>query len=265
MSTAKPTAATPDNQRWSSEPASIAAYYDAWTDRYLDCFGESIQAHRPESEESLLDYLFSRIGLRDGQRVLDAGCGVCGPARYFAAQADVQICALTLSARQAEIARVRNEEAGLAARVEVSVGDFHDLPAIYGRERFDVVYCLESLSHSPDPLRAIRGAYEVLEPGGFLYIKDYFIRPCDDPEEQARVLDVVERVDGLFATKTAWSKDIRRCLDAAGFLGVFAERPRFEVNNRPWQQFEKNNNIDLFRGQDSFDWSEWLEIKSQKP
>lgn len=265
MSTAKPATSKPDDRRWSSEPASIAAYYDAWTERYLDCFGESIQAHRPDSEESLLNYLFGRIGLRDGQRVLDAGCGVCGPARHFAAQANVQICAVTLSPRQVEIAQARNEQAGMAARIDVRVGDFHDLPAIYGRERFDVVYCLESLSHSADPLRAIRGAYEVLEPGGFLYIKDYFIRPCADPAEQARVLDVVERVDGLFATKTAWSRDVRRCLDEAGFLAVFAGPPQFAVNNRPWQEFEKNNSIDLFCGQDSFDWSEWLEIKSQKP
>ena len=54
-------------------------------------------------------------------------------------------------------------------------------------------------------------------------------------------------------------------LRAAGFLPVSIQRPRFQVDNGPWQSFERAGGFDLFDGQPSFDWSEWLELKFQKP
>jgi len=247
-----------------AEPSEVRDYYDAWTEKYVDDFGECIQAHRPTSEDEFLDYLMTSAGIRDGQSVLDAGCGICGPARYFAAHRDVTIDALTVSPVQAEIGRERNRAAGLDARIRVAVGDFHQLAALYGRERFDLVYFLESLSHSPRPGEALRSAYEVLKPGGIVYVKDYFIRRCEDAEEQRRVLDVIGRVDALFATNTAWVSDVEEELRAAGFFWRSAIHPRFVVDNGRWQQFERRHQFDLFGGEPSFDWSEWWELRYQK-
>ena len=190
----------------------------------------------------------TRAALRHGQRVLDAGCGVCGPARYFAAHRDLQIDAITISAVQAEMARARNIAAELDHRIHVAVGDFHRLTDVYPREQFDAVYFLESLSHSSRPGDALASVFEVLKPGGTVYVKDYFIRACDEAAEQARVLEVVARVDRLFATKTAWVADIRGAFTQAGFLPLWVARPQLEVDNARWQQFERRNAIDLFDG-----------------
>jgi SAM-dependent methyltransferase len=246
-------------------PADVAAYYDSWTEKYVEAFGECIQAHRPTQDEHFLEYLMAQAGIRDGMLALDAGCGICGPARYFAQRRNVRIEAATISPVQAEIARTLNEAAGLESRIRVMVDDFHRLPEIFGREVFDLVYFLESLSHSPNPAQALAAAYDVLKPGGSIYIKDYFIRPCESQEEQQRVLEVVSRVDQMFATNTAWAEDVRRHLREAGFVPVFARKPDFEVDNSRWQLFEQKHQLDLFAGGASFDWSEWLEIKSQKP
>jgi SAM-dependent methyltransferase len=248
-----------------AEPADVRDYYDRWTEKYVDDFGECIQAHRPASEQDLLDYLLTRSGIRDGQRVLDAGCGICGPARHFASRRRIEVEALTISPVQAEIARARNAAASLDDRIHVSVGDFHALSALYGREAFDVVYFLESLSHSAQPADALGAAYDVLKPGGVVYVKDYFIRRCEDADEQRRVLEVVARVDELFATRTAWVSDVRDALRQAGFFPRLVERPRFTVDNGPWQRFESRHQLDLFAGADSFDWSEWWELRYQKP
>jgi SAM-dependent methyltransferase len=247
------------------EPADVREYYDAWTTRYLEDFGECIQAHRSSSETDLLEYLMTRSALRRGQRALDAGCGVCGPARYFAAHRDLQIDAITVSTVQAEMARARNVAAGLDHRIHVAVGDFHRLTDVYPREQFDVVYFLESLSHSSRPGDALASVFEVLKPGGTVYVKDYFIRACDDAAEQERVLAVVARVDRLFATKTAWAADIRGAFAETGFLPLWVARPELEVDNARWQQFERRNGLDLFDGGPSFDWSEWWEMRYQKP
>jgi SAM-dependent methyltransferase len=247
------------------EPADVSAYYDAWTDKYLADFGDCIQAHRPTREADLLEYLLTRAALRNGQRVLDAGCGVCGPARYFAAHRDLRIDAITVSPVQAGIARARNAAARLDRRIDVTVGDFHHLTDVYPRERFDAVYFLESLSHSSRPDRTLASVYEVLKPGGTVYVKDYFIRACEDAHEQQRVLDVVARVDRVFATKTAWAADVRGAFARSGFLPLWVGTPQFEVDNRRWQQFERRHQFDLFAGAPPFDWSEWWEMRYQKP
>ena len=119
--------------------------------------------------------------------------------------------------------------------------------------------------HSPDPGRALAGVYEVLKPGGIVYIKDFFIKPCATAEERRRVLRVIERVDRLFAVKTAEAGEIIGHLRAAGFLQVWVEPPRFQVDNTRGQEFERRHRFDLFEGDDSFDWSQWLELKFQKP
>ena len=245
--------------------AAVASYYDEWTSRYLEHFGDTIQAHRPTAQADLHEYLMRRSGLRDGKRALDAGCGVCGPGCYFAEHLNITIEALTISPIQAQMAAAYVAERGLSRRINVRVGDFHQLESLYPREEFDVVYFLESLSHSPDPARVLAGAFAVLKPGGVVYIKDYFVRPCATTEEQRAVLRVVDKVDRLFVTRTAYRERIVAELRAAGFLPLLDEAPRFAADNTRWQAFDREHRFELFDGGNSFDWSEWRELRFQKP
>jgi cyclopropane fatty-acyl-phospholipid synthase-like methyltransferase len=247
------------------QPSDVQRYYDEWTEKYLEFFGESIQAHRPSSEDELLNYLMTQAGLRDGQHVLDAGCGICGPARHFAKNRSITIEAVTISPVQEKIARARNEAAGLADRIHVTLGDYHQLVKLYGRERFDAVYFLESLSHSSRPAEVVSGAYEVLKPGGIIYIKDYFILKCENAEEQARVLEVIARIDSTFSVKSPWPAEIQAELRRAGFLPLFMNKPRFEADNTIWQLFAGKHAFNVYDGKDSFECWEYLEMKSQKP
>ncbi|HEY8207060.1 MAG TPA: methyltransferase domain-containing protein [Myxococcaceae bacterium] len=256
---------TPDQEARSPSPSAVATYYDDWTSRYLEHFGDTIQAHRPTRLEDLHAYLAKQAGIRDGKRVLDAGCGVCGPSVSFARGHAITVEALTISPVQARMASEHVAKAGLSDRIHVRAGDFHRLEQLYPREEFDLVYFLESMSHSPRPDRVLAGVAHVLKPGGIVYIKDYFIRQCETAEEQRRVMRVIENVDRLFETKTPVVAEMIAHLRAAGFLPVRIQRPAFQVDNRPWQAFERAGGFDLFDGQPSFDWSEWWELKFQKP
>lgn len=247
------------------QPADVGEYYDQWTEKYLADFGSSIQAHRPSREDDLLDYLMRRAGIRDGQRLLDAGCGICGPARHFAARRDVTIEAITISPLQAKMARERNAAARLDQRIRVTHGDFHQLASLYGREQFDLVYFLESLSHSARPADVLRSVYEVLRPGGIVYIKDFFVLEKDDPAEQRRVLEVIERIDRTFAVKTVWPAQMEELLRAAGFFRLFTSKPEFVVDNSVWQSFAGKHQFDLWPDGVSFEAWQWLELRYQKP
>lgn len=122
-------------------------------------------------------YVAARTRIRSGQRILDAGCGVCGPSIDIArAIDDVTIEAITLSPVQVDVARQYVRQAGLDERITVQLGDYHHLP--FTDDSFECVLFLESFSYSPDPHLALTEACRVLRPGGILYIKDVF---CSKP------------------------------------------------------------------------------------
>lgn len=173
-------------------PAATAAadFYDRWSDVLLAGAGPTFQAGlfheegtaRPSASNVRLA---ERAGLHDALRVADLGCGVAGPAidwcrRWSALHVD----GLTISPRQARIAADRVLAAGLQERVTVQVGDYHAPPFSDGA--YDAVLFVECLSYSDDLDAALRAAWNLLRPGGIVYIKDV-VRPdgTPDPEEAA--------------------------------------------------------------------------------
>jgi len=190
---------------------------------------------------------------------------VCGPAAHFARHAQIEIEALTVSSQQAEVARAYVDSQGLSERVSVRVGDYHRLASLYPPAHFDVVYFLESLSHATDLPAVIDGVFDVLKPGGAIYVKDFFTRPAPTPSIRDKIAKVIEKVDRLFAVKTPHAQELFSALWARGFLPKFVRAPEFEVDNGVWQRFDARHGFDLFDGADSFDWSQWLEFRFVKP
>ncbi len=171
-----PTAPAPheDAPPVASTPEQVGQFYDRTNEAFLKVYGDVIQAFRTRDVGVLLDYQIASIGLTPGQHVLDAGCGVCGPALYFCRQANVTVEAVTVSAVQAQLAQQRIDAAGLNGRVAVRRASYQDLASEFAPESFDAVYFLESFGHSDDIERTLGAAWSVLKPGGTLYIKDLF-------------------------------------------------------------------------------------------
>lgn len=145
--------------------------------------------------------------------MLDAGCGVAGPATIIAGHLPrVVIDGVTNSARQAAIARRRVAEEGLTSRVRIHVADYHALPFRSGE--FDQVLFFETTGYSTDLEGMYREAYRVLERAGRLYVKDVFCRsgPLDSEDAAA-----MERFDGLWGC--ARSKTIVESVNAMSRAG----------------------------------------------
>src|SRR5438105_932352 len=151
--------------------ARVRDYYDATTQTYLEHLGTTLQADliaqsptSPDPATSNL-WLAERAGLCADQRVLDAGCGVAGPAVDIArAYSTVRIDAITISPRQAEIGQERVRAAGLGERVRLYLGDYHALPFV--DESFDAVVFFESSGYSDDRTQLFAEVRRVLRPGG---------------------------------------------------------------------------------------------------
>src|ERR1700722_13347616 len=103
-------------------------------------------------------------------RVLDAGTGIGGTARFLAERYGGQVTAVDLTEEYCATARWLNERTGLAAQISVRQADVTDLP--FGAAAFDVVFSQHVQMNVADKARLYAEARRVLVPGGRLAIWD---------------------------------------------------------------------------------------------
>lgn len=244
----------------------VEKYYDEMTPGYLDTYGETIQGCRikNQSADSLNDFLMKSSGLANGMNILDAGCGVCGPSIYFAKNLDLQIEALTVSGLQVKIANKNVTSENLTEKIHITKGDYSHLEKYYSPDYFDQVLFLESLGHAEDSAKVIESAYNVIKPGGFIYIKDYFPLESYKGSQKKRQKRVIKNLNTSFCYNTL---DLNNCLSTLrkiGFQIEFIKKLDFHIDFEVSYTFEDKFNIDVWDGKEHFKVAEWLEIKCQK-
>jgi cyclopropane-fatty-acyl-phospholipid synthase len=145
-------------------------FYRLWLDRrmvYSCAYFHSPDDDLGTAQERKLDYLCRKLRLRTGQRLLDIGCGwgalVIHATKHFGVRAE----GITLSEPQAEWARERIGEAGLASQAKIELRDYREI-AINGCELYDAIVSVGMAEHVgrgrlPDYFAVVRRA---LKPGG---------------------------------------------------------------------------------------------------
>jgi cyclopropane-fatty-acyl-phospholipid synthase len=129
-----------DNSREGSK-RNIRAHYDLgnsfyrlWLDPtmsyssalYEGQSGKSLEA----AQTAKYDRILAQIGAKQGDSILEIGCGWGGFAET-AARRGMRVTAVTISKEQLEFARERLERAGLADRVELQFRDYRDIEGSY--------------------------------------------------------------------------------------------------------------------------------------
>ncbi len=162
-----------------------------------------------QAQEEKLDTVARKLDLKEGERVLDVGCGWGAFPLRAATRYGASVLGITLSPPQAEEARRRAEEAGVADRVEVRVMDYRDLAA--SGERFDAIASIGMVEHVGEEqidvyAHTLAG---LLEPGGRLLnhgiarlrhtdpeagaFSERYVFPDGEPLHLSRVLLALER------------------------------------------------------------------------
>jgi cyclopropane fatty-acyl-phospholipid synthase-like methyltransferase len=121
-----------------------------------------------DAQEAKRELICRKLALRDGQRVLDVGCGWGSFVIHAAERHGVSAVGITLSPAQAELARRRVAAAGLSGRVEIRVMDYRDLGAL--GERYDAIASIGMVEHVGASQIDVYAAQlaGLLEPGGLL-------------------------------------------------------------------------------------------------
>jgi SAM-dependent methyltransferase len=164
--------------------SGVAAYYDRlarWNGvaRVVGYGGgsDALTVHRvladPRADgratrTRLHDVIAEQLGAMTTPRVLDAGCGLGGTMLALADRWHGQYTGLTLSDAQAGVARLAIAQAQRLETIDVQVRSYDTPPA----GPFDLIVAIESLVHSPDPMRSLSALAAVLGPGGRFAIVD---------------------------------------------------------------------------------------------
>ncbi|GLW17747.1 cyclopropane-fatty-acyl-phospholipid synthase [Streptomyces sp. NBRC 13847] len=187
------------------DKAAISHHYDVGNDFYALVLGPSMVYScaywgtgesaagaftLEDAQHDKLDLICRKLGLREGQRLLDVGCGWGSMVLHAAREYGVRAVGITLSEEQATFARKRIAEAGLADRIEIRVQDYREIHD----EPFDAISSIGMAEHVGRTRYAeyADALYSLLKPGGLLLNHQIARRPIVD-EEAYRVDEFIDR------------------------------------------------------------------------
>jgi cyclopropane-fatty-acyl-phospholipid synthase len=192
------------------------------------------------AQEEKLEMVARKLALKEGDRVLDVGCGWGSFPLWAATRHGASVLGITLSPPQAERARERAEAAGVGDRVEIRVMDYRDLVG----ERFDAIASIGMVEHVGEAQIDVyaRSLAGLLEPGGRLLnhgiarlrhsdpeagpFSERYVFPDAEPLHLSRVLLALERAgfvtrhveefgDDYAETLRHWARRLDQNLDDA--------------------------------------------------
>ncbi len=213
-----PVHAAADAEYEGTHASAVGEFYDTHHSSFMKVYGGVIQAFRTKDITDLLDHQIRVIGFKPGQRVLDAGCGVAVPAIYFSCHADVSVDAITISGEQFQLARQKVAASCLSGNVNVVLGDYHRLTDHFPKDSFDVVYFLESFGHSRSKRHLIQACWDVLKPGGTLFIKDLFRRIPLRSEHEQRIEREIRKINEAYRYEVGDLNSVLDILRGRGFI-----------------------------------------------
>ena len=135
-----------------------------------EAYGEDIGQHSWVGADDLRDDI-RRLGLSASSRLLDLGCGACGPLTFVCVTTGCAGTGLDVNPAAIDAGRARARELAVESRLSLREADLNEpLPCETGS--FDAVMALDVVLHVRDRDRLYREIARVLTPGGRVLITD---------------------------------------------------------------------------------------------
>ncbi len=248
----------------------VGDFYNKNHNAFIKVYGEVIQAFRTNNLDNILNSQIESIGLKEEHNVLDAGCGVCGPARYFVKKTSCTIDAVTISEVQYKAAVKHIAEENLQEKIKVHLKDYHEVDKLFPKEHFDIAYFLESFGHSNQKEKLLKSIWKVLKPGGEVYIKDLFRRISRSKLVQLKIDSEIQKINKAYYYDVADLNDFLTLVREIGFIIVFVKTIDIPLDD--FENLSISNEFQVLTGIAKIDnWEKYifpidfLEVKLYKP
>jgi SAM-dependent methyltransferase len=173
-----------------------------------EAYGEDIGQHSWVTAEELRADI-PRLALSRSSRLLDLGCGPCGPLTFVVSAVGCEGAGTDRSGPALERGRARAASLGLGNRIFLRQADL-DEPLPFAPDSFDAVMALDVVLHLKDRVSFFREVARILDGGRFL-MTDAGVRTGRVSEEEA----LVRSLHG--PTQLVSPRDNEAKLQAAGF------------------------------------------------
>jgi len=173
---------------------------------------EPQQRSHAESLLAMSGVIGEEVGVRSGNKVLDAGCGVGGTSVWLATERDVSVVGINIVPSQLRRAARRARQFGVTASTAFLEADLTD--SGHDPDSFDIAWLQESSCHIPDKAGMLAEMRRVLRPGGRLAVADFFAEPRAAERDDFRTW--VESWEMALSTEKEW----RGIVASAGFERV---------------------------------------------
>lgn len=163
-------------------------YYSIWggEDIHVGLYNTPDEEIAPASRRTV-EQMAAKLKLKSDTRVLDIGAGYGGAARYLAKSHGCHVTCLNLSEVENERNRRHNVEQNVAELIDVTDGDFENLP--FEDNSFDVIWSQDAMLHSGDRSRVLEEIARVLKPGGEVVFTDPMAADDCDKSSLQPILD----------------------------------------------------------------------------
>lgn len=229
-----------DRESRKAEYATLTKhYYNLATDLYENGWGQSFHFCRFAYGEPFYQaiarhehYLAHQIGIKDGMKVLDVGCGVGGPAREIVKFTGCHVTGLNNNDYQIDRAITYAQKEGLASQLNFVKGDFMQMS--FPENSFDAVYAIEATVHAPSLEGVYSQIFRVLKPGGTFGVYEWLMTDkYDNSNAHHRQIRLgIEQGDGI-SNMVRVSEGIA-AIKAAGFELVHHEDLAKRGDATPW-------------------------------
>ncbi|NJP11270.1 MAG: methyltransferase domain-containing protein [Leptolyngbyaceae cyanobacterium RU_5_1] len=195
--------------------------------------------------EQLTQRVYAAANVKEGDRVLDAGCGFGGTIASLNENfSNLNLVGLNIDPRQLERARQEVQPHG-NNQIEFVEGDACQLP--FADASFDVVLAVECIFHFPSRADFFHEARRVLRPGGRFAICDFVPLPVFNPIRRLLTNKVVSAVEDTYGrvNSECTLADYRKLATDSGFTLTLKEDitgktlPTYPVIRRLFEQLDK--------------------------
>lgn len=177
----------------------IIEHYDIVSPYYRSLWGDHLHhgywirgnESKEEAQLQLTEHLAHLANIKPASDILDIGCGFGASSLYLAKRYSASVTGITISPVQVEIASNSATAKGLDAKFLLM-----DAEAMAFQKQFDVLWCMESISHIQNRQAFFATAARLLKPAGSFAITDWFKNSTLTPAETRRFIDPIEK--GMF-------------------------------------------------------------------